>query len=282
MAEVTSYSFQVDSPIVRNIYDSCDNYIIDIDESQKKEYCVLYFSSHNIYFPNNEESFTKRIIEKNYFEWYGNRVPYGHKHIFIRDVFKQWYLSGINATINSPEKLLELLTSLTQGYKIITVGSSAGGYAAVLYGQQLCAERIYTFNGRFEANSLLKSSCEAIAPIVFRHKDDNILSKYYDLKNFIVTAKNIYYFHSTKSPLDILQYKYIKNIGICTIEFNTDIHGVPFPKGCLSKIYYMDYKKIETLSKKIHNPIIFSIRTLGLIKTIIVIYKQLYNKYFRR
>lgn len=110
--------FQIDSKIVRSVYATEPNYIIYYDESSEENVCAIYFSSNDIYFPNTEEIFRKRIVEKNFFEWYHTRVK-ARKHIFVRDVFKQWYIEGINTIINSPEKMEEWLKTETLGYQVI-------------------------------------------------------------------------------------------------------------------------------------------------------------------
>ena len=130
--------------------------------AERKDICVVYFSSHNIYYPNTEEVFRKKIIEKDAYEWYSTRIEAGHKHIFIRDIQKQWYIQGINKRINSPEKLLDFLKKECEGYRIITVGSSAGGYAAVLYGSQLGAEKVFSFNGQYHGPYLRVVSREKV------------------------------------------------------------------------------------------------------------------------
>ena len=94
--------FQIDSEIVRSVYINQPNYKIEYNNSCKANICAIYFSSNDIYYPNNEDIFQKRIVEKNVFEWYNTRIN-ARKHIFIRDIFKQWYLEGINAKLDSPE-----------------------------------------------------------------------------------------------------------------------------------------------------------------------------------
>jgi hypothetical protein len=101
--------FQTDSEIVNEYYSNSNNHLIEYDQSQSKEYCVIYSSSNDLYYPNTEIAFQESIIKKNRFEWYGNRITYAHKHIFLRDLKKQWYLSGINQNINSHEKLFSFL-----------------------------------------------------------------------------------------------------------------------------------------------------------------------------
>ena len=165
----TSYIFQVDSDIVQQVYNRQNNFLIEYDDQGEKNWCAIYFCSNDIYYPNTEEIFRKQIVEKNFFEWYHSRIRKASKHIFVRDVFKQWYLTGINAKINTPEKLTEFLRKETKGYNIVTIGSSAGGYAAILHGSLLNAKYVLAFNSQFEIKSLLKTTTEKVNPVLFRH-----------------------------------------------------------------------------------------------------------------
>lgn len=81
--------FQIDSGIVRDVYNKQPNYKIEYDESCLENVCAIYLSSNDIYFPNTEEIFRKRIVEKFFFEWYHTRFK-ARKHIFLRDIFKLW------------------------------------------------------------------------------------------------------------------------------------------------------------------------------------------------
>lgn len=147
--------FQVDSEIVRNSYENADNFLIIHDDSSKSNACAIYFSGHSIYFPNNEEAFKRNIVEKNRFEWFGLRIKNARKHIFVRDIHKQWYWSGINSKISTPESLLHTLKQETKGFdEIVCMGSSAGGYAAILFGCLLRAKAILAFSGRLEFSSV--------------------------------------------------------------------------------------------------------------------------------
>lgn len=269
--EITNnkYVFQADSTIVNEVYHTQDNYLIEYSPQKAKEnYCAIYFSSNDIYYPNSELIFKKRIVEKNAFEWYNLKVTYAQKHIFIRDIIKQWYLKGINHNLSTPSKLLEFLKAETQGYRIITLGSSSGGYAAVLYGSLLNAEKVLSFNGQFELNSLLGSSSEEVDPIIFRNQN-NALSKYYDIKPFIIPNLDIYYFHSTKSRWDKQQYEHIKDVkNIQTIPFNTSHHGIPFLKCNLPRVVHLEKEQLAKLTGKLNNPVLFSIKMVGLQQTI--------------
>jgi hypothetical protein len=282
MEIVNPFVFQTDSEIVQKVYNENPNYLIEYsDNAPTQEYCTIYFCSHNIYYPNTEDIFRKRIVEKNYYEWYGTRIEKSYKHIFVRDIFKQWYIAGINVEINSPEKLLDFLRQETKGYKIITLGSSAGGYAAVLYGSLLNADQVMAFNPQFEIKSLLIRSVEDINPLLFRLKND-FVSHYYDIFGCINGDIDIYYFYSSKSVWDMEQYEHIKDLKkIHKISFSTSHHGIPFLKENLQKIINMDKKKLIQLTKKSHNIIFFSVLMVGFWKTLYGIIIQIYNVYKR-
>lgn len=273
--EKLNFSFQTDSEIVKSAYSLQANYLIEHSNTtgSTEKYCILYFSSHDIYYPNNENSFKTQILEKNKFEWYNTRIIKGEKHIFIRDIKKQWYLTGINSQINSIEKLYEFLHAETLGYKTISIGSSAGGYAAVLFGSMLNSETVLTFNGQFMLSDLLgsspkKYSSETIDPIVFREKDNPAINKYYSLIPHIRNPKRIYYFFSNQSDWDLVQYNHISNSGLQLVPFRSNHHGIPFLKTSLSRVVNMPVVKMQQFVGKTNSPVIFSIKINGLIKTI--------------
>lgn len=271
--EVTHpFSFQVDSDIVGQYYEQHDNYKIEYAENVPKIYCVIYFSSNDIYYPNTETAFREQLMKHDKFEWYRTRIRKGYKHIFVRDIRKQWHISGINSKINSPWKLLDFLKEETAGYRVITLGSSAGGFAAVLFGQLLQAEKIISFNGNFELLSKLETSTEDICPLLFRHRHDPELIKWYDTRNFITNPETIYYFQSIFSEQDIYKYNQVKHIPIHRIQFKTSHHGIPFLKTNLPVVLNWEEDELIQYSEKINAPIWFSMRTIGLVKTIKSLY----------
>lgn len=277
----TSYVFQTDSEIVNKVYQEQENYLIEFNEEGNKEWCAVYFCSNDIYYPNTEEIFRKRIIEKNFFEWYHSRIKKAFKHIFIRDIFKQWYLAGINKDINSPEKLTDFLQKETKGYKVITVGSSAGGYAAILYGSFINTQYSLAFNPQFELNSLLIKSSEKINPLLFRIKDERMY--YFDITKFIKKGINSFYFYSNRSPWDTQQYNFIKDTNkVIPIAFNSKHHGIPFLKIALPVVLNLDINILKSLSRKQHSPIFFTIKMVGFIKTCIGLYKQIFVIYKKK
>jgi len=278
------FLFQIDSEIVKNVYRNHPNYLIKYSEEvENQDYCAIYFCSNNIYYPNNERVFKERIVEKNFYEWYSTRIQKAHKHIYVRDVFKQWYLTGINSEINSPERLLEFLQQETKGYQIITVGSSSGGYAAILYGSLLKAMKVLAFNPQFELESLLTTSEECIDPLIFRYKDSPMY-KYYDLKKWMDTKTvDIFYFYSTKSTWDKVQFEHTKDIpDIHRIAFSTTHHGIPFLKVCLPKVINASNDVLNSLTRKIHHPYLFSVQMVGWWNTLRGLISQINKAYLSK
>ena len=280
----SQWSFQVDASIVQDMRNTRDNFQVLYDEQcPTKDYCAIYFSSNDIYYPNTEEIFRKRIIEQDAYEWYGTRIHKAYKHIFLRDIYKQWYLKGINNNIETPEKLLGWLSAETNGYKVIALGSSAGGYAAMLYGSQLQAERILAFNPQFELNSLFERSDEAKNPILYRLKETEDC-KYLDITQWIRSApSNLFYFYSSKSPWDVEQHQHIQDVeGIHRIGFSTSHHGIPFLKVALPKVLNMATQDLYKLESQTNNPITFTIQMVGLKGAFIGLFKQFIAAKLRR
>lgn len=270
--------FQVDSDIVKKTFHEEDNFLIEFDLEADNDFCAIYFASNHIYYPNDLATFSNNIVKQNRFEWVNQKMQNVHKHIFVRDIKKQWYLDGINGVLSSPNKMLEFFRIETKGYRLITIGSSAGGYAAVLFGQSLNADRIYSFNAQFELFSLLKSSNKIIDPLIFKYQNNKNLIPYYDLINFIQNPSNIYYFTSEYSKWDKDQIEHIKSIGIKTIFFKTNHHGIPFPKNLMPIVLNYSKNELNKLVGKRINPILFSIDKVGLLNTSVYLSRAIFNK----
>ncbi|MDD2799753.1 MAG: hypothetical protein PHV20_14280 [Bacteroidales bacterium] len=280
MAKI-EYSFQTDSPEIANgLLNS--NYLIEYNEFNRTgdNFCAIYFSSNDLYYPNRADAYLNQVEKTNRFESYRTRIQTASKHIFVRDITKQWYLNGISHELNSIEKVTAFLKRETQGFKIICMGSSAGGYAAVLFGSFLHAERIYTFNGQFSLYSLLETSTEAINPTLFRELENPTINQYYDITSLILHPERVFYFYSMQSNWDKEQYNLIKDIGLQTIGFKTSHHGIPFLKSNLKFVINLTHKQLKDLVRKSHHPLFFSFKLEGVYKTFYNLGQQIILKRF--
>jgi hypothetical protein len=207
------------------------------------------------------------VIKRDIYEWEGITIKGVRKHIFLRDIHKQWYLTGINSNIHSPVLLLDFLRKECDEQRIITVGSSAGGYAAVLYGSLLGAEAVYSFNGQMELCSLLTTSSYGINPLVFKFAESE-RAKYYDLRHFISKVIQIYYFYSINSDWDSQQAAHVRDLKLIGVGFWSSRHGIPFIKGALPDLWKVSHGALLNLSKSTQHPLMFSIRLSGYVQVI--------------
>ena len=117
--------------------------VIDNPDASDPGLAVIYFSSVGLF---SEKNYQTRL-ENDYYEFHRNRVERAGRHIYIRDVALAVYTIGINPQINSIPKVLELLKKLTEGYRVVTLGVSGGGYMAMLAGTYLNADYAVSFSG---------------------------------------------------------------------------------------------------------------------------------------
>jgi len=286
MVKVKQLIFQIESPEVLKAF-ATDNYDIEYIDSHQVEddLCVIYFSSNEIYYPNTSQAFDYSIVQRDKYEWKRNKLPQARKHIFIRDIQKQWYIGGINVKLDSPIKLLEFLKIETDGYRVFTLGSSAGGYAAVLFGSLLNADRVYAFNAQLNLNITKKKSNPLTDPILFEKAMDKHLNHYFDLSNYITKGTDYYYFQSCRSQMDIEQYDGIsieaqKNLKI--IRLQTSNHGFPFLRINLSQVLMFTPIELDQYVNKTFHPILFSSRLIGVIPTISFVLKALSDRYKKK
>lgn len=275
--------FQTDSKIVKDAYLKLPNYEIFYNNKISKKSVAIYFSSNGIYFPNIESEFEEKIINQNRFEWKKNKISNCQKHIFLRDINKQWYLNGINHNLDNIEKIVNFLKKETTGYDFITtLGVSSGGFAAILFGIKINANKIFSFNGQFDLEYMLKDkNCEVINPILYRFQNNPGYRKYYNIENLIKDfSGEIFYFSSLKSERDKNQIAIAKKYNnIIKIFFTNNIHSLPFYPFLLNHIFMTNSQELKKLERKEWNKFNFSITTIGSVKTIIKLTKYYFKNY---
>lgn len=276
--------FQIDDEEVLETYRTRDNYLIERSAEGDGARCAVYFSSNDLYFPNNRARFHERVMRRNAFEWFGTRIPGCGRHIFIRDVFKQWYLGGVNGRLDSPQKVLEWLENETKGCRVTMVGSSAGGYAAVLFGSLLRAERVFSFNGYFDLGPETEMEHAAkINPLLVRYRNDPERAPFYRLAPFLHERTPVYYFHSLFSPIDRRQRELLgARREVRVIPFRTSRHGIPFLKCCLDRVFQYSDAELLELCGAVQHPALFSLRCSGVRETAAGFFRQAWRHYRKR
>lgn len=255
-----------------------ENIKIEKTEFSNKRVCI-YFSSNGLYFPNTKNQFLKKIIEEDFYEWEKNKLEKFEKHIFLRDIYKGWYLLGVNRKINSPNKLIKFLKKETMGYEVTTVGVSSGGYAAVLYGSLLKADKIFSFNGQFNLEKLIEDEDVLKKnPVLKIAKNDK--EKYIFL-NIIKNIRkgNVFYFVSKNSKEDYDNYMDLvkEKREVKVLKFDSSNHGIPIFLPTFKYLVDMKKEKLNSLKDE-ENKYLFALKVMGGWNFLKEIVKYIYYK----
>lgn len=213
--------------------------MIDLDNSS--DICYIFFSDHGLYWPNYRDDFETNIIQNNYFEWENLSKSKKIKSncsriIFVRDIWVAWYSRGISYELNTVDKLVAKLADITKGYKIITVGNSAGGYMATLVGMKLKGVmHVINFSGYFVLHEKIE--------------EDYI---YYDLKNLMKESRvPIFYFCPFFSEEDKKQYNEIKDSReVRSFLFASSEHGHTMYSENIPIILSLNNEEIQCIYEK--------------------------------
>lgn len=208
--------------LVNYCYEDGDNYLIEEDgrNNGSQKICAIYFTSAAVYYPNTIDAFYKRIVVKNAFEWYGVRVQEASRHIFIRDITKSWYQKGINGRIDTPDKLETFLRKETEGYEIVCLGASMGGFAALYFAVKLGAKKSITFSPYLD-------------PCVDKQGDFANLMQLLGDRSDIV-----HYAHfSSDGEEDVAQLELARRYSNFNLLISkSNLHGIWFPREAVSRI----------------------------------------------
>lgn len=228
--------WDLNNQVIREVY-AKDNYEC-IDTGEASKWCYIFFSSNGLYYPDTKENFIEQIIRKNRYEWKwvvkNSHIPErAGRIIYIRDIYKKWYSYGINENANSIDKTIELLRKLTEGFQVVTIGSSAGGYMATLTAVKLNAPYCINFSGQYK-----------IA--------EDLGNPYYKLVDLLEDYQGkIFYFVPALCPNDVEQYQLIEGIKcIKGFYFNDNRHASTMLTGNMPYIIESTEGRLERLYDK--------------------------------
>lgn len=199
----------------------------------EKKYTYVYFTSHGLYYPTTIENFRNSVCALNYYEW--KNISEDHriknksaKAIYVRDIYKNWCIHGINGTCDSMDKLCELIKKLTNGEHVITVGSSAGGYMAIAVGTAIGADAIYALAPQVSITEYNKY--HRVKYLEYYLKDENI-SSWLNLESRIEKYQgDLFYLFPANCEEDVAQYEVISGINnpclhVLAVKYSS--HGNP-------------------------------------------------------
>ena len=156
--------------------------------------------------------------------------------LFVRDIACRYYLTGLrNSTkdFNSTIELLRNLTSKKKYKKVVALGCSAGGYAAILYGHLLKFTNVVVFSPQIVLNDKKEQligdtynapkTCKWLTNL---NKDNEFYQKCLDLKNILPldTKVEIHYSLRANNGADKKHALYLESENCKIIEYNNNIH----------------------------------------------------------
>lgn len=242
--------FQTGMDLVEKVWRTNKNYYIrDIDTANKK--CLILFSSNGLYAPNTKEAFEEKIIKNDRYDFKNvtncRKVEkqFG-RIIYVRDLWRAWYIRGINAAEDSIDKLIIKLKELTEGYQVVTAGSSAGGYMAVIAGIALHAEKVLCFSGQFYIEQHLRHK------IMQKYEEDMERNKYFDITGLIEnTDVPIIYFYPKGYAGDIKQAERVKDCeNVIMFAFDYAEHAQTVVPYNFKYLFNMSVKRYRKLSDR--------------------------------
>lgn len=265
------------NPLVREVYNT-DNYeVIDYGNSNM---CYIFFSSNGLFFPDTIKEFEEKVIKKNRYEWKymassKKLTKISGRHIFVRDIYKQWYIKGINCKINTIDKMIDMLKELTEGYDVVTVGSSAGGYIAALVAANLSAKYCFDFAGQI---SLWESS--KTNPFVKAGMYEADINRYYDISKIIGESECVYYyFYPQYNDRDVKQFARIQMCSnVKGFSFGEKKHAATMFAENMKYLLCKDFESMNLLYEhykgKTINKLEFLFRTVSVFKAFVTLLKE--------
>jgi hypothetical protein len=168
------------------------------------------------------------------------KLNFNYNKLFIRDLDRNWYFNGIAGhTTDLKENVIFLMKEIvkTKSKRVITLGVSSGGFAAILYGHLINADSIISFS-----------------PQTFL--DDKNCKKYNDNR---FTDRDYFIKMKTRITPDIEKYLNLKNIlpimSTCYLIYgytntcNIDMHHVENVRSKNTKIYPIRVPDIKEFNK---------------------------------
>lgn len=125
------------------------------------------------------------------------------KRVFFTDIDQIWYMNGIRGIGDQISDVVDFIKQVIRAEKIervIFVGDSAGGYAAILYGILADADCILAFSPQTNLSQSKYTSFKDRIKIL--HRDYTNMSQYFNLQDIIGSA------HDPNNHISIHYSKY--------------------------------------------------------------------------
>ena len=186
---------------IKHVKNSDDDYLIDADDKLKPLIITFGGISGGIYQPVFE---FKRFLLNNV----------DCHFIFVKDTNQCWYHKGaigLGDTIEDLKiNLLNMIETINYS-KIITIGGSMGGFAALLFGSLIKADGIISFSPQtFIDKNNRKIHNDNRWPNQINNVQKKFDETYFDLSNLNFDNIKVYAIHGKKDKLDKIHSERLK------------------------------------------------------------------------
>ena len=231
--------------------------------------CYVFFSSNGLYNTDDLEEFNNKIVQADYYEWKSLAIPLKkHKDvgkiIYVRDVYVTHYLYGTCQQLNSIDKVVSRLQQMIEGYEVITVGISSGGYMAVISGCLLSAHQVFCISGQFDLSKKYVDKQKE-----FANNEDK--KKYLNIVDIPMQHSEvpIYYLCPIRCLHDKFNYEMIKDLpNVFSFLFPEEKHAATVYPFNFPDLLYLSNKKLRALythyKDKEINKNVFYLRTVSI------------------
>ena len=154
--------------------------------------------------------------------------------IFLRDPYGLWYHNGIPGIGNSIREVAHYLRGqclLRGARRIVTIGNSAGGYAAILFGILIQADEVQAFSPQTRLLHLSDFPSENLNQL---HQNTRAEKSFLDLRDVLLkegsTSTKICISYAQYDPTDVRHALHLANLP------NVRLFNYPWPRHNLVKM----------------------------------------------
>ena len=154
--------------------------------------------------------------------------------LFLRDMDRNYYLTGLKNSTDNLQETIELIKNLSSAKrykKKVSVGASAGGFAAILFGNLLKFSKVIAFNPQTaiseEKETIIKDTFYAV-DVCKRLRNLNpsnaLYQKCLSLKKLIPFETNVEIHFSNLSEIDKNHAKFVEHKNCKLIKYDSSSH----------------------------------------------------------
>lgn len=274
--------------MLNKCYASSDNFK---ERRNGSRVLYIFFSSQGLWNRSDPATFENRVNRDDHYDFYNvtqteffARKKYDQ--LFVRDIYLSWYAYGISEKVPTQAALTDFLSEKASAYdEVVTVGSSAGGYAAILFGAKIGADRIFVFGPQNDLAGHLEFYKNSDMYSYFDVNSGRVVP---DLTEIISSYKGkLYYFYADKAKVDLFQYSRVKDAtNLIAFPITSEEHGRTLLAENMMDVICSKDKKLMKLSNSIRkngiSTVAFCLRSAGPFRFVAIMMRKVYRTIFSK